>query len=131
MKCFIHFVHLLDLRRPPIRYQLSLRRPYNRNDIAYIILYSFIFLSGTIGNGWVIKMFLQVPKQPGSRFVVILASVDFFTSILVPFETMIKIIHNYHWPFGKIGCWLVFPLFRSTFDASAWLIVAVSLERAR
>ena len=127
----MNFSHLLDLKTSPIRYELSLRRPYHMYEIAQMILYSFIFVSGTIGNGWVIKMFLEAPKQPGSRFVIHLAALDFFTSILIPFTWVIEIVHNGHWPLGKIGCWLLVPSLRSNFDSSAWLIVAISLERAR
>ena len=84
MGCFINLAQYLDLKTPPIRYELSLRRPYNVNEIVHMILYSFIFVSGTIGNGWVIKMFLEAPKQPGFIFVMHLAALHFFTSILIP-----------------------------------------------
>ena len=90
------YLYIIDLKTPPIPYQLSLRQPYTADDILTLTLYTLIFTSGTIGNAVVIKSFLRAPDQPGSRFVVGLACVDIISSISVPFYNIIGIMYKYH-----------------------------------
>ena len=121
------------MKKPPITkvYHLSLRRPYDTSDTVEMTLYLFIFISGTVGNGVVIRSFLQARDQPGSRFVVSLAFIDLISSIWVPMMNIILVIYEYkHWPLGEIAC-LMSSFTQSTFYASAWFLVAISLERAR
>ena len=125
-------LYILDLKVPPISYTIKFRRPYDSLDISKLLLYSFILVSGTIGNGMVIQAFLRSSGQPGSRFVVGLAVIDLVSSILIPLGNFILITFDHkHWPFGKIGFFILRPWKPSTFYASAWMLVSISLERAR
>ena len=127
-----YFPLLIDLIQPPIEYRLSFGRSYEAREILLMIIYSFIMISGTIGNVIVIKSFLRKTNQPGSRFVVCLAVVDLISSILVPFNNIVSNVYlGMHWPFGKLACLLIHPWLGSTFYASAWLLVVISLERTR
>ena len=102
-----------------------------------IILFSFVFLSGTLGNAFVMKSFAfgSESERAGSRFVIVLAAVDVLTSIWVPFHKITRVLFYfspiYHWPYGKGSCGIIRSLYKSTFYASAWLLVAISLEKAR
>ena len=113
------------------------RNGLSKQEIATIVLFSFVFLSGTCGNAFVIKSFAtgRQSERAGSRFVIILAAVDIVASIWVPFYTITRVLFYfspiYHWPHGKLSCTIIRPLYRSTFYASAWLLVAISLERTR
>ena len=126
------YLYIIDLKTPPIPYQLSLRQPYTADDILTLTLYTLIFTSGTIGNAVVIKSFLRAPDQPGSRFVIGLGVVDFISSIFTPFGNIMFTIYDHkHWPLGKVGC-LMYSSWSDSFQgASSWLLVAISLERAR
>ena len=91
-----------------------------------------IFVAGTIGNGLVIKSFLRAPEQPGSRFIIGLAVIDLVCSVLVPLNNMIENVYGReHWPLGRVGCLIIKPWMSSTFYASAWMLVAISLQRTR
>ena len=97
-----------------------------------ITFYTFILVTGSVGNGFVIKSFLAEPDQPGSRFVVILATVDFISSILIPFvQISVLLFNSILWPLGEISCYILTPIPDSVVYASAWFLVAISLERAR
>ena len=116
----------------PILYDLSFRSPFTSMEITQLVLYAFVFISGTTGNLLVIKYFLRSPDQPGSRFVISLALIDLIASILVPIRNSIIIIYEFqHWPLGQIGCYMLWPWTECTLFASAWLLVAISLERVR
>ena len=74
-------------------------------------------------------------QRPGSRFVIILAGVDFVTSIWIPSYVITDIIYFFPpedptWPFGKYSCYfaLFYPFL---FYTTSWLLLAISLERAR
>ena len=124
--------YILGVQKPPIPYQLSLRRPFSVDEISQLILYSMIFVSGTLGNGLVINVFRKATDRPGSRFVIILAVIDLVTSVITPLNNILTILYDFqHWPLGKIGCFLLKPWMESTFFASAWILVAISAERFR
>ena len=127
--CFLNFV-FLDLEVIPIGYPFY-RRPYNAHDVSQLSLYTFVFVSGTIGNAIVIRSFIGASDQPGSRFVVALATIDFLASVYVPFCNVMTIISDGHWFLGEVGCFILRPWLESSFSASAWILVAISLERAR
>ena len=122
----------LDSKKPPVEYKLSFRGPYDATDISELILYSFIIISGTIGNGLVIRSFIRASNQPGSRFVTVLAAFDFLASIWLPLTAITFIMYDSkHWPFGKIGCLVINVWKTCPFFASSWILVAIALERAR
>ena len=122
--------NISDLKTSPIAFTLSLRRPYTDRDVSQIILYLVIFLSGTIGNGMVIQSFIRASERPGSRFVVALAAIDAVTSLITPLQSISIFIYD-GYPLGKVGCIMLAPLQLSNTFASAWLLVVISLERAR
>ena len=113
----------------------SYRRPFKRTEIFVLSLYAFVILVGTVGNGLVIQKFFVNRDKPGSRFVLVLAMIDMITSIWIPMIFIGEIVNKiserfFSFPFGKVACYL--RLFRlSLFAASAWLLVAISLERIR
>ena len=124
--------YISDRKKAAIAYSFYFHDPYSGADILKLTFYSFILASGTIGNGLVVKYFLRAPNQPGSRFVIGLAIIDFAASILLPLGNMPILLYGRgHWPFGKIACLITRLLNLPTFYASAWMLVAICLERAR
>ena len=114
---------------------VSVKGPITAPEQFLLLLNAFIFLTGTIGNGVLIKKFYSNSVQAGSRFVLVLAVVDFITSIWIPLTMTGGIIINtipYStlWPFGKEACY--FNTFQNAlFYASSWLLVAICVERMR
>ena len=113
----------------------SLRGPYTQTDIFLLFMYIAVFLVGTVGNAMVIQTFYANQDQPGSRFVLILAIVDVITCIWTPVIEIGRIVNNishyaFLWPFGKVACYLQ-SFHVSLFFSSAWLLVAICLERMR
>ena len=107
-----------------------MRRPYTASDAIQLILYLVIFLSGTIGNVIVIQSFVRTSEKPGSRFVVALALLDMITSMITPFQSIIMTMYD-DYPLGKEACAAIAPIQLTNVFASAWLLVVISLERAR
>ena len=124
-------VFVLDLEEEPVNFKISFVGPHY-HTAAWITVYGLIFITGTIGNGIVIKSFLAKSAQPGCRFVVALALVDLISSIWIPLINIVLALYkSVHWPLGKICCYILRPFGISFMFASAWLLVAISLERAR
>ena len=124
-----------DLRQTPVSMSPSYRGPFTQTEIVLLFMYVFVLLVGTVGNGLVIKTFYANRDRPGSRYVLVLAMIDLITSIWIPLVNIGKIVttisHNFSsWPFGKIACYL--RLFEFSLPAaSAWLLIAICLERVR
>ena len=118
---------------------LALQKPLTSLQVMQLAFYSFVIVTGTIGNGWVIKMIYKDGTNPGSRFIIALALVDMISSIWVPFLWIHWIIYEFqgdqttliHWPYGKSLCLIMWPWFPSVLFASAWLLFCISLERTR
>ena len=149
------FYHILSLQTMPGSYlifqaflflDLTARyvkvgpmKTFNTGTVAIFILYTLVFLCGTIGNALVIKYNISssTTKRNGSKFVVVLAIVDLISSIWVPFVEVNRIlfyrpyIRDSHWPYGKIPCYVLNGYFYGMFYSSAWLLVAVGIERIR
>ena len=123
-------LNISDLKHSPSAYTLSMRRPFTASDISQLILFLVIFLLGTIGNGMVIQSFIRASERPGSRFVIALAAIDAVTSLITPLQSISIFIYD-GYPLGKVGCIMLAPLQLSNVFASAWLLVVISLERAR
>ena len=115
---------------------LSLRQPLSILEKVYISLLSLTFPIGTIGNLLVMWYFALENKviRPGSRFVIVLAFIDFISSIWIPsihiIEPLYKISGIRHWPFGEVTCRIRF-LSSSMSYITSWLLLAISLERTR
>ena len=130
----------LELKQDPVTISLSYRQSFTPSDITAITLYTLSLIAGTIGNGIVILSFIAKRNQPGMRFVVILAAVDMLSSIWVPLAFISNIVWRYddyyegeftHCPFGSIGCNFIHIGYVCMLYVSAWLLVAICLERMR
>ena len=119
-----------------VPWSLSVRPAFTVKDIVGLSFYSLLILLGTVGNVLVVNYFAfgNASDRPGSRFVVILAVVDFVSSIWVPVQFILRTLYRSltlrHWPFGKALCHigLYYPIL---FSITPWLLVAISVERAR
>ena len=116
----------------PVPWSWKLRKPFRDMEISQLCIYPLNMLVGTIGNALVIRYFTStdVSVRPGSRFVVVLAVIDFVTSIIIPGKSTIRILYDPHWPLGGVACLIAYfsPLLLYT---TPWLLLAISLERAR
>ena len=98
--------------------------------------YSATYISWTVGNALVIKYFAfsDASNKPGSRYVIGLAGMDFVLSILIPGYIITGLVcffvEFYNWPFGEVTCHIVM-FFPFLIFATPWLLLAISLERAR
>ena len=108
-----------------------------------VIFYTIVFICGTVGNALVIRNYASssTSGQNGAKFVIVLAIIDLISSVWVPFVEVnkilffrpyVRIIETYsHWPYGKIPCYVLHGSFNMMFFASAWLLVAIGIERMR
>ena len=110
----------------------------NAGDIFLIICYGVVFLSGTIGNGLVVKWFgtKKERKRAGNKLVVVLAINDFLSSIFVPllqihFIISLSLTPRYLWYLGEGLCRTLFGIQVTFLIATSWLLIAISLERYR
>ena len=114
---------------------VSVKGPFMAPEKFLLFLNAFVLLTGTLGNALLIKKFYANSVQSGSRFVLLLAAVDFVTSIWVPVvgfgSLMINTMpYNNFWLFGKETCY--FNVFQYLlFVTSSWLLVAICAERMR
>ena len=120
----------------PVPWSLNVRQPFEIREIVGIILYSLNILVGTVGNALVVKHFAfgGASGRPGSRFVIVLAGIDFTSSIWVPVSIIMYTLYYNpsfpNWNFGETTCRITW-FFYLLFCATAWLLLAISLERAR
>ena len=126
---------IIDLRQSTVSMSPSHRGQYTRIEIFQLFLYAFVMLVGTVGNGLVIQKFFIDRDQPGSRFALALGMIDLITSIWLPMGKIGQIVNKisgrvFSFPFGKVACYLR-SFDASLFASSAWLLVAISLERIR
>ena len=115
--------------------------PYSRSgwtfkvpQICILTLCCLVFVFGTIGNVYVIKLFIKSEQNPGSRLVVALACIDIFSSLILPLNTVVNYVYNpgktLYWPFGEGVCYVV-GYVDFVVPTSAWIMVAISMERYR
>ena len=123
---------------PPQHVPLSLsaRKPFEIREIIEICLYSLTILVGTVGNALVMKHFASanVSGRPGSRFVIVLAGVDFLSSIWIPCFFIVRLMYSdssfFPSDFGESAC-RILQLYPPLLYSTSWLLLAISLERAR
>ncbi|NXS07191.1 GALR2 protein, partial [Neodrepanis coruscans] len=95
------------------------------------IIFSLIFLVGTVGNGLVLAVLLrngQVKYTTTNLFILNLAMADLcFIICCVPFQATIYTLDG--WLFGAFACKAVHFLIYLTMYASSFTLAAVSIDR--
>ncbi|NXL90088.1 GALR2 protein, partial [Alectura lathami] len=95
------------------------------------VIFSLIFLLGTVGNGLVLAVLLrngQVKYTTTSLFILNLAMADLcFIICCVPFQATIYTLDG--WLFGAFACKAVHFLIYLTMYASSFTLAAVSIDR--
>ncbi|XP_023275616.1 chemokine-like receptor 1 isoform X1 [Seriola lalandi dorsalis] len=102
---------------------------YNYLAIATMVIYSVIFLVGTMGNGLVIYVTgCRMKKTVNSIWFLNLALADFlFTAFLL--FMIISVSQDYQWHFGHFMCKLNNFVGVVNMFASVFLLMAISLDR--
>ena len=110
----------------------------NGVDIVLTICYGFVFLSGTVGNSFVINWFGKKSerKKAGNKLVVMLAINDLISSVLVPLSQIHYLISASInppgvWYLGKVLCYSLPGIGRTFLYATSFYLIAISLERYR
>ncbi|XP_006026058.2 galanin receptor type 3 [Alligator sinensis] len=95
------------------------------------VVFSFIFILGTVGNGLVLAVLLrngQVKYNTTNLFILNLAMADLcFIICCVPFQATIYTLDG--WLFGPFACKAVHFLIYFTMYASSFTLAAVSVDR--
>ena len=93
--------------------------------------YSFIFTLGFIGNLYVILtvQLRTLRKSATNVFIVNLAVSDLLVLLLCLPQSYIT--DYFSWPFGKLGCRLLFPLSEVFFTVSILTLTVITIERHR
>jgi len=99
--------------------------------VIQITCYSAIILIGTIGNLMlIINLALKRSRKTSQYFILNLAAVDLLTCTLsIPFDITLLVLGG--WPFGRVMCWLVYPLQTVFMAVSVSTLLCMALERHR
>ena len=107
-------------------------------DVVLITCYGLVAVSGTVGNGLVIKWFgtKEERQKAGNKLVVVLAMNDFLSSIFVPlvqihFIISLSLEPKYAWYLGEGLCRSLYGLQKTFLISPSWLLIAISIERYR
>lgn len=113
--------------------QVNVSDSYQLNPTSVIVsvVFSLIFLLGTIGNSLVLAVLLrsgQVGYNTTNLFILNLSVADFFFIIFcVPFQATIYSLEG--WVFGSFMCKVVHFFINLTMYASSFTLAAVSVDR--
>lgn len=103
----------------------------NPTSVIVSVVFSLIFLLGTIGNSLVLAVLLrsgQVGYNTTNLFILNLSVADFFFIIFcVPFQATIYSLEG--WVFGSFMCKVVHFFINLTMYASSFTLAAVSVDR--
>ncbi|KAG7242180.1 hypothetical protein INR49_024226, partial [Caranx melampygus] len=103
--------------------------PARHMNVAAVVIYSVIFVTGTVGNGLVIYVTgFRMKKTVNSVWFLNLALADFlFTAFLL--FVAISTFKEKTWPFGYFMCKLTTFVGVVNMFASVFLLMAISLDR--
>ena len=117
--------------RTTVLTELSLKHDWV--DIILVLVMSFVFLIGIIGNCLVIHFFRKVNNKKLSgmhSLIYYLAVVDLFASIVNPFLYIYwQVTFNRSWHFGVIGCKFLPAVTKVSVSISIGIILVITLDR--
>uniref|UniRef100_A0A3Q2XM73 G-protein coupled receptors family 1 profile domain-containing protein n=1 Tax=Hippocampus comes TaxID=109280 RepID=A0A3Q2XM73_HIPCM len=117
-----------DLSGPSVQANASESYSLNPASVIVSVVFSLIFLLGTVGNSLVLAVLLrsgQVGYNTTNLFILNLSVADFFFIIFcVPFQATIYSLDG--WMFGSFMCKAVHFFINLTMYASSFTLAAVS-----
>ncbi|XP_055008993.1 galanin receptor 2b isoform X2 [Boleophthalmus pectinirostris] len=120
-----------DFIKPEGQTNVSDSYQLNPTSVIVSVVFSLIFLLGTIGNSLVLAVLLrsgQVGYNTTNLFILNLSVADFFFIIFcVPFQATIYSLEG--WVFGSFMCKVVHFFINLTMYASSFTLAAVSVDR--
>ncbi|KAJ8385513.1 hypothetical protein AAFF_G00185490 [Aldrovandia affinis] len=97
--------------------------------IVSIVLYSLTCLVGIPGNAFVIWIAgFKMKRTVNIVWFLNLASADFLCCLSIPFS-IVEIVLDYHWPYGKFLCRVIPTVIILSMFASVFTLTLISLDR--
>lgn len=120
-----------DLSKAMGHWNASESYQLNAASVIVSVVFSLIFLLGTVGNSLVLAVLLrsgQLSYNTTNLFILNLSVADFFFIIFcVPFQATIYSLEG--WVFGSFMCKVVHFFINLTMYASSFTLAAVSVDR--
>ncbi|KAL4659006.1 galanin receptor type 2-like [Arapaima gigas] len=120
-----------DLGKVGGHWNVSESYQFNPASVIVSVVFSLIFLLGTVGNSLVLAVLLrngQMGYNTTNLFILNLSVADFFFIIFcVPFQATIYSLEG--WVFGSFMCKAVHFFINLTMYASSFTLAAVSVDR--
>ncbi|XP_066936693.1 neuropeptides B/W receptor type 2-like [Clytia hemisphaerica] len=102
--------------------------------ITYMSIYIIIIVLIIVGNIFILKTLLSIKanfRRNIDIFILYLSCFDLLATLMIMVDVYEQLSCYRYWPFGLIGCKLVYPLYHISLSMTVCILAIMSIDRCR